>query len=363
MIDALKRKLLEYATELQTTKDRLASTNGELEVEKREHQLTTTKLSTLLRKRNAAALAAPTHDDGVLHQQIGLLQQQLRCSQEQLTNTAQQYEKLRQLTLEGFRMQRLADKQNEQPPTPSLPSLPMPTNSQPPPPTPPTPLQMQMLPPQPTASDVKPPTSISPPNDTMDAPTVSASPPPKRAPPPAVLEALRMALQPQTQPSSATAQCQQMWRSHSNNAQPRVGLPRSRSDLAALSDVAAAAATGGNLASGFLARPPGIPMSRSMSVGTDLLTKLKATTPGSKGPPLGGMTSLLTASAAVAAVGPACATPSTTAGDVASLCHQGIPSSPQQNSKVPFGYAFGAICVEPPKRQRTVTSVLSPRIG
>ena len=59
MIEALKRKLFQYATELQTTKDTLSSLEGTLEVEKREHQLTTTKLSSLLRKRSAQAPPTP----------------------------------------------------------------------------------------------------------------------------------------------------------------------------------------------------------------------------------------------------------------------------------------------------------------
>ena len=54
MIDALKRKLLQCANELQAAKERLNSKEGELDVEKREHQLTTSKLTALLRKRAAA---------------------------------------------------------------------------------------------------------------------------------------------------------------------------------------------------------------------------------------------------------------------------------------------------------------------
>ena len=61
MIDALKRKLVATATELQSANDKLATVSGELEVEKREHQLTTTKLSSLLRKRSAQP-QQPAHE-------------------------------------------------------------------------------------------------------------------------------------------------------------------------------------------------------------------------------------------------------------------------------------------------------------
>jgi hypothetical protein len=107
MIDALKRKLVECANELSSANEKLASVNSALEMEKREHQMTTTKLSTLLRKRSAqpppsAHDEAAVTDVGLLHQQIGMLQQQLRSGQEkeaqlreQLTLSAQQYEKVR----------------------------------------------------------------------------------------------------------------------------------------------------------------------------------------------------------------------------------------------------------------------------
>ena len=85
MIDALKRKLVSMASELQSTKERALQTERTLEVERREHQLTTAKLSTLLKKRSAAAAAAaaaadePPADLAALRTQIGALQQVNAC--------------------------------------------------------------------------------------------------------------------------------------------------------------------------------------------------------------------------------------------------------------------------------------------
>ena len=371
MIEALKRKLFQYATELQTTKDTLSSLEGTLEVEKREHQLTTTKLSSLLRKRSAQAPPTPQRDDssttdiGLLHQQIGMLQQQLRASQdgeaqlrEQLAASAEQYEKLRLLTLEGFRMRRSGGE--AQPETDASTSA--------------------------TAGETT--TSSTPPNDTEDAPCAAASPSPKRAPS-AMVEAVRMALQPQARPPSDAVLCAQMWRRPSEHAQPRVGLGRSRSDLSALTD-AAAAATGGGAPADVVMAPANTPaprpspkrMPRSMSVGTDLLQSIGQ----SLEKPVrvqAGVSSLLSASAAVAdlrggkglsrtpsaaqltaagTTAPATTTTNTAPSNVPPTSSS-VPPSPRPSPRMPFGYAQGAICIEPPKRQRTVTSVLSPRIG
>merc|ERR1719453_2907671 len=121
MIEALKRKLIETNEQLLEARSRLSSMESVLDIEKREHEKTTSKLSLLLRKRTQQVGSSPmlnespTMDVGHLHQQIAVLQQQLRISQEnevqlrsQLNASSQQYEKLRLLTLEGFRAQRVA---------------------------------------------------------------------------------------------------------------------------------------------------------------------------------------------------------------------------------------------------------------
>jgi len=290
MIEALKRKLVETANNLDTTRDRLRSITAELEVEKREHQLTTSKLMSLLRKRSAQTLTVETSSGGAvdvsfLHQQIGLLQQQLLCTQEQERELREQYEKLRLMTLEGFRVQRevlAAEKQKE------------------------------------AAEEACPPLSTSPSSEGTTEPTVELSTPlvTERSPPAAVLEAVKMALQaPASRDSSNLERCASVWRRPAEHAEPRVGMVRSRSDLAMY---------GSN-----------VHMSRSASErqwhpirSAKLLAEH--------------------------------------VGEVGSMAGQTLAASlkPTEILSPSLGYAQGAICIEPPKRQRTVTTVLhSPRLS
>lgn len=113
MVEALKRKVMDLDTQLLASTDALNSTERTLEVEKREHQLTTSKLSTLLKKRSLQAANLgdePPADIGDLRHQIGCLREKLAHSQASETslranydNLARQHEQLRVLTLEGFR--------------------------------------------------------------------------------------------------------------------------------------------------------------------------------------------------------------------------------------------------------------------
>lgn len=338
MIDALKRKLVECANELQQTKEKLDTVGGALEMEKREHQLTTTKLTLLLRKRQTSAAAAvqdeATTDVGLLHQQIGLLQQQLRCSQEkevqlreQLSSSAQQYEKLRLVTLEGFRAQR----------------TPEPNSS--------------------AAADTNGEgscTSAACETDKADGSVPAAS---KRSPPSAVVEAVRLALQPHPRLPNEVSASAQMWCRPAEHAQPRVGLTRSRSDLATTTDLSTAPASA---APSGAARRAAVPMSRAAS-------------------DLSALSSSAFAAAAKASAGsssqpvsPPVDSPSPTLRKLPNvqlpspnMLSAGTPASPialdgrdRFHTGSGFGYARGAISVEPPKRQRTVTSVMhSPRMA
>jgi len=338
-------------------------------VEKREHQLTTTKLTALLRKRAAASDNEPAADIGLLHQQIGMLQQQLRSSQEketqlrsELSVSTQQYEKLRQLTLEGFRAQRAE--------LPLAMSTVASVSAQAPAAAPDPMLQTRevaplAVPSMPTgAPDGGRPIDTAASEPATAAPVAAAvlSTVPNRAPPTAVVEALRMALQPQRLSSDMV--CAQMWRRPSNHAQPRVGMTRSRSDLSsAAGDVtvegaAHAASVGGSLkgaspsvtVSEVQPRPlSGAPMRRSVSELAPVAARAR----------LGGLPSPVAADGAPAPVASAIPTPSPLASPLSNpltLANGGGAAS--------FGYPYvkGAICVEPPKRQRTVISVVqSPR--
>ena len=299
MVDALKRKLVQCANELHSTQERLSLTNATLEVEKREHQLTTRKLSSLLRKRSASAQEEPASTDlALLHQQICVLQQQLRCSQEsegqlreQLSTSSLQYEKLRLLTLEGFRSQRAessaAPAADENTPAQPLLAATDPTHAE----TPQTP-----------------------------GPPAAAAPatPRRQSAPAAAMAAVRVALQPQVRISSDVL-CAQLWRRPSEHAQPRVGLPRSKSDLVGdQQPINGNSTEHGNGTDGTAS---------ALASGNQRLQRSLSEIPSSL--------SLATDA-----------------------------SSPPAGA---FGYARGAsICVDPPKRQRnhTTTSVMqSPRLG
>merc|ERR1719163_225673 len=55
MVDALKRAIIEYDTRVQQAEAKAATISQELQMEKREHERTTSKLTTLLRKRSASS--------------------------------------------------------------------------------------------------------------------------------------------------------------------------------------------------------------------------------------------------------------------------------------------------------------------
>ena len=384
MIEALKRTLVSMANELEEAKGKLTQAESTLEVEKREHQLTTTKLTTLLRKRTAQAGApAPTEDAsmadvGVLHQQIGILQQQLRSSQqselqmrEQLTSAHASYEKLRMLTLDGFRAQREAAVGGTSTGAPAAAA----------------------------AAAAAPAVCVE------SSPTTSIAPP---MAPQAVRDAVRMALQPQRAPPSVL--CAELWRRPTEHAQPRVGMPRSRSDLSSsIGDHhvpgAAAASSPARRGSGA-ATLGGAPMSRSMSemsvpkaprsdharMGATALAMLgaagSANLPSSTLPCCAPSSVLpsarvnaLAPAAAASALAACSAVPTvplvkqislplpvaaaTVESDTQNAAQNSMPSplpSPLPlTSKVSFGYVKGAISVEPPKRQRTTVSSISPR--
>lgn len=372
MIEALKRKLIETNEQLLEAKSQLTTTESTLEVEKREHELTTTKLSLLLRKRSHQATAL--HDDnmttdvGQLHQQIAVLQQQLRCSQEsetqlrtELSASAAQYEKLRLLTLEGFRSQRQVTDPTASPTGGLLEAAAVAAA---------------------TAAAAAP----------ASAPATAA----KSPMPQSMADALRMAMLPPRHAPSLP--CTELWRRPSEHATPRVGMPRSKSDMSAVNAMAPSdrfvmRRGSGLLGGGLLS---GAPMHRSISEMTpDLRAGMaglacprgagnapsqNAAAPAASAEPVAAgasacdpsMAQLPVASATVEmSVAPATGAPAVAAavntGGIGSPKVLGAanPSPVDVISKVPFGYAKGAICVELPKRQRTtVSSVMaSPRMS
>ena len=365
MLEALKRKLVTTATELQSTVDRLASKEGELEMEKREHQLTTTKLTTLLRKRSSAGSDTPnsnnsntprdehaTTDVGLLHQQIGMLQQQLRASQEkeaqmrtQLAASAEQYEKLRLLTLEGFRAQRAADhaaaSQQQQQSAPDLAEPDASTQSA----SSPTTTDEEQT--QHAAA-----TTTTPAASTAGA--VPATPAALKQQPSAIVEAVRLALQPLPRPHAELSYSAQMWRRPAEHAQPeghaavafdrRASRARANQPLSRSASGVSAAARVAPLA-GTTNQPQPQRLRVSASLSSLVTAAAHHTNPS---PTVGPEGSEAAASASVLASPGA------------------VTASPvmQSRTSVPFGYKEGAICVEPPKRQRTVSTVLhSPRAG
>lgn len=421
MIDALKRKLIETNEALLESRSRLSSTEGRLEMEKREHELTTSKLSLLLRKRTHQSTTPHdenvTTDVGQLHQQIAVLQQQLRCAQEnethlraELATSASQYEKLRLLTLESFRAQRIAADPSASP-TGGL-------------------LEAATI-----ASAIA---SASAP--ASSAPTSGSNPAAGNtqtsSAPPVLLDAVRMALQPPKQ--APTPLCAELWRRPTEHAMPRVGLTRSKSDMSAVTGdgshsllnglngqvgASASATSGMRRGSGLRTGAPlvGAPMQRSvtemtphMRGGTAAGAVVAQATTAAAGAAAGGgghtdgqsrivaphaMPNATSAPSSCAAQpaevvstkpsdgaqgagatargSPAC-DPAVAGLPVATAtieCSQSVGSaSPKLSSnpspvdvinKVPFGYAKGAICVELPKRQRTTVSSMmpSPRVS
>jgi len=121
---------------------------------------------------------------------------------------------------------------------------------------------------------------------------------------------LRVAVHPARQITPPEPYVSPMWSVRmAPHAEPRVGMPRSISHDGNLSKDSAATARRGL----SMAAPP---------------------------PPQDGATAAAAPAAAPAA---------------------SVPTSPAQSMRTPFGYVKGAICVEPPKRQRTGGSTYTPR--
>lgn len=292
-MDALRLKVLSLSSQLHAALERETSIQTTLDTEKREHQLTTTKLSTLLRKRSIPSNAnddGPATDIGSLRQQIGSLREQLLASQkregrlqEQLSNMVHQHETLRVLTLEGFRSHRASEcpaVEAEKGAAPASSSIEI------------------------AAADAALPDNEVP-TGGENAQVLSA----------AVREAVRLALQPLPFTHSASTDSLQLssWRMPTNHAQPRVGMPRS------------------------LSMPPENAAKRQT------LQQEIATPPAQNSAVVFG-----TSATAIVVADSGCV---------------GTNESLRRNemlTRVPSGYARGAICIEPPKRQRnlTVTSMV-----
>lgn len=175
-----------------------------------------------------------------------------------------------------------------------------------------------------------------------------------------------MALQPQ-QPSAEMV-CSQMWCRPSSHAQPRVGMTRSRSDLASAfppaSDVTAEGGAAPSASVG--ASKKGTPASRTVSEGqrrplpgAPMRRCVSELDPAARARVGSGLPSpAADAAPALAAGGGTVPTPSPLASPLST------PLALANGGGGSFGYPYvkGAICVEPPKRQRTVVSVVqSPR--
>ena len=338
MIDALKRKLVSTASDLDGCRAQLTQAESVLEVEKREHQLTTTKLTSLLRKRAHGISATEesaqkSTDVGLLHQQVSILQQQLRCAQqaemqmrERLSASHGAYEKLRLMTLEAFRAQREVA---------GVPSVLGATGA-----------------------------------DSKASATATAGPP--GSGPSAVVDAVRMALNPPRELSPA-AICAELWRRPTEHAQPRVGMPRSRSDLsvttgmdATLPALRAADVDGHPLSLGA-------PLGRSRS---ELATQSRFGGAGLSAMDTGdSLASRIQSSLARTAAGRLSQSASLDSEEAIPVASATIDSKPLGNinqkglhdmspvdvigGNMPFGYAQGAITIEPPKRQRACSVIQS----
>ena len=159
--------------------------------------------------------------------------------------------------------------------------------------------------------------------DALPQPSLSAQPPP---PPPQRLPHMS---------SAERAACAQLWHRSSSNtahAQPRIGMPRSIS----LPPTGAAEPLRDEPSTGQ--HHPDASASSALPVA------LSSVAPAD----------MPTATATVAAPGLGAGPPPASA---ASTARQGMLA------RVPLGYAKNAICIEPPKRQRNVTSTVahSPR--
>lgn len=77
MIEALKRKLIQLDEELKRARCRVDELENDMTIEKREHQLTTSKLTQLLKKRSAGWSGEEEREMTSLKQHVTLLQQQV----------------------------------------------------------------------------------------------------------------------------------------------------------------------------------------------------------------------------------------------------------------------------------------------
>ena len=295
VIEALKRKIVDLCSKLQSAEDARASMELKFDVEKREHVLTTSKLSTMLKKRATATHSAvdePPTDVCSYRQQIGQLREQLAQSQDREGRLEQQYnilarkhETLRQLTLEGFRSHR-------------------------------------------STAPADSPAAESPAGEARGEHAHNDAAPAGTAPSQsaAVGAALRLAMQPValSRSPSDVGTCPPIQPPETGHAQPRISaMPRSTS-MPHPHDLAHSPAK----------RPlphPSLPFSSLPSAGRTM-----------------GVNTALAESAAAAA-------------DLLSVRQDML-------ARAPLGYAKGAICIEPPKRQRNVTSVIgsqrvAPRVA
>ncbi|KAL1528609.1 hypothetical protein AB1Y20_009947 [Prymnesium parvum] len=113
MLDALKLKITDQDAALVRANKKLEELETNLVIEKREHQLTTLKLSQLLQKRGTNSSGDDSKEMASFKQLNFSLEQQLRHAQErendlmkQLSTLMQQYQQLQMLKLEEFNISR-----------------------------------------------------------------------------------------------------------------------------------------------------------------------------------------------------------------------------------------------------------------
>jgi len=326
MVSALKRKLIECDTAMKSSFDRAEGLEHSLQMEKREHQLTTAKLSQLLKKRGSSPTAADMEKEAkTLKQHVSLLQQQLLLSEEreqklrqQLSTSIAQYQQLRGIKLDEISAARTLNTVQSSPvlggrkrPAPGA-DAPTGTVAAPvatavaAPVTAVPAVAVAVAVPVAEAKKDSAASEVAP----TEAPTVPpASSEPSSDDDAAALDKLvleRMAaIDPARQITPPEQLCQSMWRSRmTEHAEPRVGMPRSLSSS-------------------------GDAMQRSISHDGAL--------------PVGAANNVVGARRGLAM------------GEVAAT------QPPNAGVRTPFGYVKGAICVEPPKRQRTNnSSIIAP---
>jgi len=334
MVAALKRKLIEQDAALKSANGRVEELETTLTMEKREHQLTTSKLSQLLKKRGTAPSVDTEKEVAALKQHMTLLQQQLLLAGEresklthQLSASLAQYQQLRLCKLEELEAARAMNAIQSSPKVGSR-KRPLPTDTN----TADSGAAAEL--PVPTAdgaaAGASAPAAAAPATARTTAQTAADAAPPVAAATVPVGTAvsadaikdrltasvpaasqLRVPADPARQitPPDAPSFCSSpMWvHRMAPHAEPRVGMPRSVSH------------------DGNLSKDSASSTRRGLSMGQP------------------------TADAAAPA-----ATPVPTPG-------ASPRASNAQGMRTPFGYVKGAICVEPPKRQRTGGSSGPPK--